>query len=121
MNKLSNQIRNWIGAGTKSNKYAINLTNVQDDMQEIFLKMHQKCRKICKKICTYRKKCKKLFKKHCKKLCKKTCKKICEKYARKYDKYDEVLIWHFFGIYALPILLMIAARHGLTDCGPSRL
>ena len=27
-------------------------------------------------------------------------------YARKYDKYDEVLILHIFGKYALPTLLM---------------
>jgi hypothetical protein len=39
-------------------------------------------------------------------ICKKICKKYARKYARKYDKYDEVLILHIFGIYALPTLLM---------------
>jgi hypothetical protein len=28
--------QNWLGAGTGSNKHAINLTNMQDDMQEFF-------------------------------------------------------------------------------------
>jgi hypothetical protein len=53
-------------------------------MHEKMLNMHQICKKICKKI----------------------CKTICKKICKKYDKYDEVLIVHIFGKYALPTLLM---------------
>jgi RIO-like serine/threonine protein kinase len=51
---------------------------VQDDMQEIFLKIHQKGRKIFKKICTCRK--------NARNYSRNTAKTYARKHARKYAK-----------------------------------